>query len=143
MCLPPFGHSGSVGFFGLDGYRRGQDPPSVRPPHSFGADAVHVRRAGARIGRLNASVPLVTITFDADWLRVEGVPTYDVWIERGRVTVVRKVGRWWFSSGLMFDSTDGAYDGVIVWLWRTKRAEAVCMLAERGWPSVGLAGTTG
>jgi hypothetical protein len=73
------------------------------------------------------------MTFDSDWLRIEGVPTYDVWIERARVTNIRAVGRW-FSPGLIFDTTDGVYDGIIVWLAPTTRRDNVLrLLADRGW----------
>ena len=75
---------------------------------------------------------MVTVTFDSDWLRIEGVPTFDVWIERARVTNVRTVGRW-FSSGVMFDATDGRYDGVIVWVVG-RREGFLDLLADRGWP---------
>jgi len=92
-----------------------------------------VPRAGARIGWWNASVPLVKLTFDAAWLRIEGVPTYDVWIRSDLVTNVRRVGRW-FSPGLMFDSAEGTYDGVIVWLFRTRRNETLRLLSAFGWP---------
>jgi hypothetical protein len=75
---------------------------------------------------------MVTMTFDSEWLRIEGVPTYDVWIERARVTNVRAIGRW-FSPGLMFDTTDGVYDGVIVWLAPRRRDSVLRLLADRGW----------
>jgi hypothetical protein len=122
-----------VDLLGLNGYRRRQQPPSIRPPHRFGSDATEVSRAGARIAWWNATVPMVTMTFDSDWLRIEGVPTYDVWIERARVTNIRAVGRW-FSPGLMFDTTDGVYDGVIVWFaQRTRRDNVLRLLADREW----------
>ena len=94
--------------------------------------ATEVRRAGARVAWFNASVPMVTVTFDSDWLRIEGVPTFDVWIERARVTNVRAVSRW-FNSGVMFDATDGCYDGVIVWLIG-RRDVFLDLLAHQGWP---------
>jgi hypothetical protein len=77
---------------------------------------------------------MVTVTFDSEWLRIEGVPTYDVWIERARVTNVRAVGGW-FSLGVMFDATDGRYDGVVVWLLGTARRDHFLdHLANLGWP---------
>ena len=90
------------------------------------------------------------LTLDAAWLRIEsgprlrlvpraarlridGVPTQDVWINSNLVTSVRPVGRW-FSPGLMFDSAEGIYDGVIVWLFRSRRDETLRLLASCGWP---------
>jgi hypothetical protein len=81
---------------------------------------------------------MVTVTFDSDWLRIEGVPTYDIWVECARVTNIRAVGRW-FSPGVMFDTSDGRYDGVIVWLFRTRRRDFLRLLAERGWPVIAAA----
>jgi hypothetical protein len=121
-----------MGLLGLEGYRRTQQPPSIGPPHHFGSDATEVRRAGARVAWVNVTMPMVTLTFDSDWLRIEGVPTYDVWIERARVTNIRAVGRW-FSPGVMFDTTDGVYDGVIVWLFGRRRDLMLRRLADGGW----------
>jgi hypothetical protein len=84
---------------------------------------------------------MVTLTFDSHWLRIEGVPTYDVWIECARVTNVRAVGRW-FSSGLMFDATDGRYDGVVVWLFGTERDNVLRLLLVRGWGHVAPAASS-
>ena len=55
-----------------------------------------------------------------------------MWIDAGRVVNVRAVGRW-FNPGLMFDTSDGLYDGVIVWLFRTRRSEALDQLTALGW----------
>jgi hypothetical protein len=105
------------------------------PPHRFAPDAEQVERAGARLGWQNTTVPGATLTFDSDWLRIEGVVP-EVWTESAQVTRVRRVGRF-FSPGLMFDTVDGAYDGVIVWLFPQTRDRAERLLAARGWPVAG------
>ena len=74
----------------------------------------------------------MTFTIDSEWLRLVGIPTYDVWIDRARVTGVRTVRL--FGRGLIFDSEDGAYDGVIIWLLHPHRLAALRHLAALGWP---------
>jgi hypothetical protein len=84
----------------------------TRPGHEF-VDA-SVWKCGARIGRMNATMPMATVTFDREWLRVEGVPTYDVWVERTEVSAVQPI-RYLWSKGVRFASADGRYDGLIIW----------------------------
>ena len=69
---------------------------------------------GGRIGRMNAAIPAAIVTFDRDWLRVEGVPTYDVWVERTVVLSVQSI-RYLWSKGVRFVTADGRYDGLIIW----------------------------
>jgi hypothetical protein len=126
------------------GFRRSQQPPSIRPSHRFSSNAVRVGHAGVRIGWWNTTAPGAALTFDRNWLRIESVRLeqlfgghgVEVWIESARVIKVRTVGRW-FSTGLIFDTTDGTYDGVIVWLFRKRRDFVVSLLAARGWPVAG------
>jgi hypothetical protein len=113
------------------GFRRGQAPPAIRAPHRFGEGA-YEGRCGVRVQSWNATHPLVTVTVDSEWLHLVGIPTYDVWIERARVTGVRTVRL--FGRGLIFDSQDGAYDGVIIWLLHHERLAALRLLAALGWP---------
>lgn len=122
--------------FGIDrmikrqGFRR-LAPPAISAPHRFGDDA-YVGRCGAYVHWWSASSPLGgTVTVDSEWLHLVGVPTYDVWIERARVTRVRMVRL--FSRGVMFDSEDGAYDGVILW-GPPAGTVALRHLAALGWP---------
>lgn len=84
----------------------------TRPGHYFTDGSVW--KCGARIGRMNASIPMAIVTFDRDWLRVEGVPTYDVWVERTTVSSVQPI-RYLWSKGIRFVTVDGRYDGLIIW----------------------------
>ena len=113
--------------------RQGFDPkraPSNKPSgHVFANDAARWR-CGARAGRMNATIPLVTVTFDDQWLHVEGVPTYDIWIDRevvGRVDTIRFL----WSPGIRFAADAGVYDGLIIWT-RGGMAEA---LRQARWPA--------
>lgn len=43
---------------------------------------VQITRPGhSRIRHMNTSISVALVTFDRDWLRVEEVPTYDVWVD--------------------------------------------------------------
>lgn len=110
--------------------RQGFDPKAevkiTRPGHRF-ADASGWK-CGARIGRLNASFPLAVVTFDQEWLRVEGVPTYDVWVDRRMVSSVQPI-RYLLSDGIRFVTEDGRYDGLIIWT-RAGMTEAI---RSAGW----------
>ena len=124
-----------MGLLGPDGDRRSQYPPAIRTPPQLDGDVTVFRGVGARVARSNLTVPLVTLAFDADWLRIRRIMRHcDVWIERSRVISVRAVGSTWFSAGVMFDTADGRYDGVIVWIRRGPRAALIGLLEERGWP---------
>lgn len=111
--------------------RQGFDPKrdvSNQPVgHAFSEDA-EVWKCGARAGRMNITIPLATVTFDRTWLRVEGVPTYDVWVERQRVVGLSRV-RFLWSSGVRFATEDGRYDGLIIWT----RPGMVGALTAQGW----------
>jgi hypothetical protein len=98
----------------------------TRPGHQFSNPSVW--KCGARIGRMNATIPMVTVTFDSQWLRVEGVPTYDVWVDRSEVSAVQPV-RYLWSKGIRFVSVDGRYDGLIIWT----RARMTDALRSAGW----------
>ena len=98
----------------------------TRPGHDF-CDA-SVWKCGARIGRMNATIPMAIVTFDRDWLRVEGVPTYDVWVERTAVSSVQPI-RYLWSKGIRFVTADGRYDGLIIWT----RAGMTDALRSEGW----------
>jgi hypothetical protein len=98
------------------------------PPHVFAAHAFR-RRIGARIGRFNASMPLVKLTADEQWCRLE-IPIYgEYWIERAPVTAVR-TERFVISSGLVFAATDDRYRTVRLWAG----ANVAAQLYSLGWP---------
>ena len=98
----------------------------ARPGHEF-ADA-SIWKCGARIGRMNATIPMATVTFDREWIRVEGVPTYDVWVDRTKDSAIQPI-RYLWSRGLRFTSKDSRYDGLIIWT-RSGMTEA---LRSAGW----------
>jgi|EndMetStandDraft_3_1072993.scaffolds.fasta_scaffold377988_1 hypothetical protein len=98
----------------------------TRPGHRF-TDA-SVWKCGARIGRMNASIPMAMVTFDRDWLRVEGVPTYDVWVDRTTVSFVQPI-RYLWGTGIRFVTEDGRYDGLMIWT----RAGMTEALRSAGW----------
>jgi hypothetical protein len=110
--------------------RQGFNPKAelmtTRPGHRF-TDA-SLWKCGARVGRINATFPLAMVTFDRDWLRVEGVPTCDVWVDRARVSSIQPV-RYLWSNGIRFVAPDGRYDGLIIWT----RAGMTGELRSAGW----------
>ncbi len=118
------------------GHRPSVAPPSAAPKHSFDEARSARFRGGSRVGKANATVPLIRLRADEGWihvtggLRMFGGPP-PVWIERcavdrvGRVSVLH-------NSGISFEAADGRYDGVIFW---TFHPDAVLdALRERGWP---------
>jgi hypothetical protein len=110
------------------GFRAAVTPSNLPLAHRFGDDASRIR-CGARLGRMNATYPLALVTIDAVAVRVEGVPTFDTWVERSAVEGVVDV-RFLWGRGVRFRARDGRYDGVIIWCGHRVR-EA---LAQHGWP---------
>ena len=68
----------------------------------------------------NASVPLVELYIDSQWGHIQGPLLPDVWIDRAKVTNVRRVGAV-IGSGIRFESSTGEYDGVVFWTFNFKR----------------------
>jgi hypothetical protein len=118
------------------GYRPSSTPPSLDLDHSFDEARSVSFRGGSRVGRGNATVPLVKLRFDETWAHLSGAGrlfggVVPVWIDRSAVLGVRRV-RGPLSPGIRFDSADGRYDGVIFW---TKSPAAVLgALRDHGWP---------
>ena len=120
------------------GYRNERLPPSINPEHAFDPSQTYRVRCGARIGRRNATVPLVTLRVDERWAQISvggslsffGGPT-PVWIDRSVVAAVRRV-HVAFSPGIRFVTVDGRYDGVVLW---TYKPEALLdSFRDRDWP---------
>jgi hypothetical protein len=114
------------------GYRPDKAPPVRDVDHTFDP-ATSVRfRGGARIGRVNASAPLVVLSIDREWAHLSGIRP--LWIDRRDVLAVRTITTTLppGDNGLRFATDDGALDGVIFW---TTKAPAVSeALARLGWP---------
>lgn len=136
--MPRTARSGNlrlVGYLSRHGYQRGRVPPALSaysPPHVFDADAVRCR-VGAQVCGAGMTWPLGTATLDDAWLLVAGTFGPPAWIDRGVVAQVRSFP-WVMTRGVMFDTPDGRYDGVIVWAGR--RSTFCGTLASRGWPIV-------
>ncbi len=118
------------------GYRPSRTPPSLDPDHHFDETCSVTFRGGSRVGRGNATAPLVTLRFDDNWAhlsgggRLFGGPA-PVWIDRSAVLGVGQV-RLPLSPGIRFETDDGRYDGVIFW---TKSPAAVLgALRDHDWP---------
>jgi hypothetical protein len=93
-------------------------------------------RGGSRVGRGNATAPLVMLRFDESWAHLSGAaPLFGgvvpVWIDRSAVLGVRRVGIP-LSPGIRFDTSDGRYDGVIFWTFSP--AAVLGALRDHGWP---------
>jgi hypothetical protein len=123
-----FGAAGTAIALGTLSYFRRRTTRLAAPPHVFTAHAFR-RRIGARIERFNASMPLVKLTADEHWCRLE-IPIYgEYWIERAQVTSVRSK-RFVISSGLVFDAIDDRYRTVRLWAGAGVSAQ----LYSLGWP---------
>lgn len=100
------------------GYRPGQRPPSRSVTYAFDPPNSVKLKGGARVGRYNATVPLVTLTLDQNWAHLSGFAS--VWISRSEVEGVRRINGT-LGSGIMFDTADGRLDGVIYWTFEPAR----------------------
>lgn len=103
------------------GYRPRQQPPSRSVRYSFDPENSVKLRGGSRVGRANASVPLVTLTIDHEWAHLSGL--VPVWIGRSEVEKVRPI-KGTLGSGIMFDTPDGELDGTIFWTLEPPRVLA-------------------
>lgn len=111
------------------GYRAGVPPPA-RPGHDFVSHDSQDLIGGARVGRFNASIPLVKLQVDDDCAHLSGVT--DVWVYRSAVVEVRLI-RGLIGKGIRFETEDGHLDGVIFWTLHPSRA--LDCFRELGWPS--------
>ena len=122
------------------GFDRKCEPPARNPHHVFQPDAYAVT-GGCRIGNFNATVPLAVLTCDRDWVQIrtkrvlgrltpKQLAPPPVWIPRADVTSVTKLGGL-NTSGVLFQTRSGAFNGVIFW---HRRPEVVSAGMERhGW----------
>lgn len=128
------GQSASVSHLARQGYERGRRPPESASayvdPHRFATDAMTIK-TGVQVNGASATWPFGRLTIDEEWLRLAGTLPPAVWIDRPTVTKVRTLRHLGF-RGLMFDTADGRYNGVIVWLG--SRSKVLDALAAKGWP---------
>lgn len=123
------------------GHRASQPPPRRRIAHRFDPARSTRLTGGTRVGRWNATWPLVKLEVDPDWVRLDlgllarapGGLGGETWIPRTDVVAVRRV-RSAMGSGIRFDSASGSFDRVIFWTFRVDAA--LFELARWGWPSV-------
>jgi hypothetical protein len=114
------------------GYRPGQTAPSRAVHHSFDPLTSMRVRGGSRVGRWNATYPVVTLSADPEWAHLSGL--VPVWISRAEVVSVRPI-RSALGQGIRFDTADGVLDGVIFW---TFDGPGVLQgFARLGWPVSG------
>jgi len=95
------------------GYRPFRRWAGARPRYAFTTSEAATFRGAQRVGWINASWPSSTLTVDRAWASVAG-PIADIWVDRGAVTEVRLV-RGLTTRAVFFESSDGAYDGVLFW----------------------------
>jgi len=79
-------------------------------------------------------LPLAKVRFDTEWMRVPRV-VGALWLPRDVVINVRAVSRF-ARRAIRFDSADGAYDGVLLWVIDIDRT--LRMLGSFGWPVEGF-----
>lgn len=101
------------------GPRPGEAPPSL------------TMRGGARVAGANASIPLVELYLDSQRAHIQGPLLPEVWIDRAKVTNVRRV-RAVVGSGIRFESPSGEYDGVVFWTFDFRGV--LSAFALYGWP---------
>ena len=83
--------------------------------HSFSPGARRAFTGGLRKGVVNVSWPLARLTVDCDAIRIKAPLLSTVWVQRPQVVAVRRVSGAFLVPGIRFETTDGAYDGVIFW----------------------------
>jgi len=115
------------------GYRRGVSSPAIHPGHDFSSDDSRELIGGARVGRFNASIPLVKLQVDDECAHLSGAT--DVWVDRPDVMAVRAIrGLTGLTvKGIRFETEDGHLDGVI--FWTLHPSKALDCFRELGWPS--------
>lgn len=114
------------------GFDRKRRPPPEAIGHTFDEGNSLSIVGGSRIRNMNASVPLVRLRADREWVhlaRVWMVP--EVWIDRRLVTGVRRVHTLG-GGAIRFDSADRRYDGVL--FWSLKPRQTLVSLGNFGWP---------
>jgi hypothetical protein len=119
------------------GYRPSRLPPALDPDHEFDMTHSVSFRGGSRVGRGNATMPLVQLRFDDDWAHLSGAGQFfggpaPVWIDRSAVLGVRRISAP-LGRGIRFDTSDGRYDGVI--FWTSSPGEVLDALHDHNWPS--------
>jgi hypothetical protein len=122
---------------GKQGHRPSLAPPAAVPEHSFDEARSATFRGGSRVGRGNATSPLVRLRADERWIHISGALRMfggprPVWIERRTVNRVGRISALLTGSGIRFETDDGRYDSVIFWASAPDRV--LDALRERGWP---------
>lgn len=123
------------------GYRASQQPP--RPPsveHDFHGEHVVSVRGGVRIGWMNATWPLASLTVDQECAVIRSSLIGRVHVRRDDVRLVQVV-RAPLGSGIRFVTDAGSFDGVIFWTFSVARVAS--MLAGLGWPMNGVQADSG
>lgn len=110
------------------GYRRRRTPQSGIVHHTFDPGASTSFRGGSRVGRWNASIPQAELQVDQTRLRQQLLASLDRTISRHRRAKIRGT----LGNGIRFETTDGRYDGVIFWTWKT--TDVLAGLEQLGWP---------
>ena len=101
------------------------------PSYSYRPTGSRSFRGGARVGMMNWTMPLVTLTFDDHHASLRGFMLIPVEIDHNFCTNVRRIGLV-LRTGIRFDSTDGRYDGVI--FWSGNPVAVLEALEALGWP---------
>lgn len=105
------------------------DPPGIKSEHRFEPATSTSLTGGARVGRMNASVPLVTLVLDEQGAHLSQVGAR--WIARDGVTYVSPVRRP-FRWGLRFNTEEGDLDGLIFWTFNPHHARSTLAGTCRG-----------
>lgn len=108
------------------GYRF-RRPPSDQPLYRFHPDRSATFRSTARLGWFDTG--WTTVTIDRGWLSIGFF--FPKWVERYRVTAIRSFPGF-LTTGFMFDTTDGRYEGIILWSFQPDRLRATFTLYD--WP---------
>ena len=117
------------------GFRLGASPPR-RVEHAFHRQATRSFTGGLRSGLFNATWPLARLTLDGEAARIRVLLLRTVWVERSEVVAVRRLS-FLLSPGILFETKDGAYDGVIFWTFAP--SDVMRAFAALGWPVEGTA----
>jgi len=135
LALMLLGNVVWISYLGRQGFRLSKEPPSSSPGYEFVASRSQRITGGVRVRWIPERWPFAAVTLDDQWAFVSGFRP--VWVERKSVVGIREI-RTPFMNGVLFESLDSRYDGLIFW---GRNVPLIAALERFGWPAGSAART--